>query len=177
MSLISTVSFDKATGKVAELYSKIVQRFERIPNGLQILSGSPKLLENQWQEMTYYFSHPKLSRTLLATIRMLISQQNQCEYCLDFNTSLLINRFGWTPEQVTATQQNPQKAPLDEKEKAMLLFVLKSVWTPLAVTKQDVQALQTLGWEEGDILDATTHGAHHVARDILFNTFKVEKDF
>ncbi len=90
---------------------------------------------------------------------------------------LLINMFGQSPEQVAATKQDPNQAPLEEKEKAMLLFVLKSVKTPTEVTEQDVQALRALGWEEGDILDATAHGARHVAIDILFNTFKIEKDF
>jgi len=177
MPIISTVTPTEATGKVADVYSQIEQTFGRIPNAMQIFSSSPELLERKWGELGYYMQHPKLSMPLLATMRMLISQHNQCDYCIGFNAGLLINMFGQTPEQVMATQQDPNQAPLEEKEKAILLFVLKSVKNPIEITEQEVQALLALGWEHTDILDATTHGAHHVAIDILFNTFKVEKDF
>lgn len=177
MPLISTVTPTEATSKVADIYHQIEQTFGRIPNAIQLFSSSPELLERTWEELGYYMQHPKLSMPLLATIRMLISQENQCDYCIGFNAGLLINMFGQTQEQVMATQQDPNQAPLEEKEKAMLFFVLKSVKTPQAITEQDVQALVALGWEHADILDATAHGARHVAIDILFNTFKVEKDF
>lgn len=177
MPIISTVTPTEATGKVADVYRQIEQAFGRIPNAMQLFSSSPELLERKWGELSYYMQHPKLSMPLLATMRMLISKHNQCDYCIDFNAGLLINRFGQTPEQVMATQQYPNQAPLEEKEKAILRFVLKSVKNPIEITEQDVQALLALGWEHADIFDATTHGAHHVAIDILFNTFKVEKDF
>ncbi len=177
MPLISTVTPTEATGKVAKIYSQIEQTFGRVPNATQLFSSSPELMQRIWRELGYYMQHPNLRRPLLATIRMLISQQSQCEYCIDFNAGLLINMFGQSPEQVAATKQDPNQAPLEEKEKAMLLFVLKSVKTPTEVTEQDVQALRALGWEDGDIIDATAHGARHVAIDILFNTFKIEQDF
>jgi uncharacterized peroxidase-related enzyme len=177
MPLISTVRPTEATGQVAETYSQIEQAFGQVPNAMQLFSSSPQLFQNTWGEIGYYMQHPNLSMLLLATIRMLISQDNDCEYCLDFNAGLLINQFGQTPEQIAAMRQDASQAPLEEKDKAMLLFVLKSVNTPKEVTAEDVEALRALGWEDGDILDATAHGARHVAIDTLFNAFKIEKDF
>ena len=177
MPIISTIAPTEATGKVADVYRQLEQAFGRVPNAMQLFSSSPELLSKLWEELTYYIQHPKLSLPLLATIRMLISQHNQCDYCIGFNEGFLINMCGQTQEQVMATQQDPNQAPLEEKEKAMLLFVLKSVRTPLDVTEPDVQALLALGWEQADILDATAHGARHVAIDTLFNTFKIELDF
>ena len=40
-----------------------------------------------------------------------------------------------------------------------------------------MQQLKSLGWEEGDIVDAVAHGARNSAADIVLNTFKVEQDF
>lgn len=177
MPIISTVAPSEATGKVADTYHQIEQAFGSIPNAIQLFSASPELLARKWEEVDYYMQHPKLSMPLLTTIRMLISQQSQCDYCIDFNAGLLINMCGQTLEQVKATQQDPNQAPLEEKEKAMLVFVLKSIKNSLEITEQDVQALVALGWEHADILEATAHGARHVAIDILFNTFKIEKDF
>ena len=177
MPIISTVTPSEATGKVADTYRQIEQAFGRIPNAIQLFSSNPELLARKWEDISYYMQHPKLSMPLLATMRMLISEHNHCDYCIDFNAGLLINMLGQTPEQVKATQQDPNQAPLEEKEKAMLLFVLKSVKNPAEITEQEVQALVALGWEQADILDATAHGANHVAIDILFNTFKIENDF
>jgi alkylhydroperoxidase/carboxymuconolactone decarboxylase family protein YurZ len=45
------------------------------------------------------------------------------------------------------------------------------------VTAARLDALRALGWSDGDILDALSHGATMSASDILINAFKVERDF
>jgi len=177
MPLISTVAPADATGQIAETYHQVENTLQRVPNTLQLFSNSPQLLENMGGYLNYFLPHSKLSMPLLVTIRLLVSQHVKCDYTTECNASMLMSMCNQTQEQVTATQQDPNQAPLEEKEKALLLFVLKSVKTPLEVTEQDVQALVGIGWEEKDILDATAHGACHVGASILFCTFKVEKDF
>lgn len=34
-----------------------------------------------------------------------------------------------------------------------------------------------MGWTDSDLIDAVAHGARNTAVDILFNTFKIERDF
>lgn len=177
MALIATVAPDKANGKVAEVYSSINKVFGRVPNAMQVYSASPTLLEQQWGGMTYYLRHPALSFPLLTTIRMLVSQENKCGYCIGMNGSLLINMAGWSVDQVNATKQNPGAAPLAEKEKAMLQLVLKTVNERKPINKFELDALVQLGWSESDILDAVAHGARNVMVDIVFNTFQIEHDF
>ncbi|EIJ41692.1 hypothetical protein BegalDRAFT_0781 [Beggiatoa alba B18LD] len=177
MPLVDIVLPENATDKTAAIYADIQSLLGRIPNALQMWSASPVMLEMVWAEISYFMRHPRLSPQLLATIRMLVSQENQCAYCIGFNAGLLISVFGLTPEQVTLTKKAPSQAPLEEKEKALLLFVLKSVKTPLQVKADDIQPLKALGWEEVDIFEAVTHGARNVSVDIIFNTFKLENDF
>lgn len=177
MNMISTVSPDQASGDVAQVYGQIEQAFGRVPNGMQLFSSSPVLLEQNWRQLGYYMQHPRLSFPLLAFIRMLVSVRHECTYCIGMNESLLINRGGLSAEDVMAAKHNPSDAPLPEKEKAMLLAVLKTVEAPKALAKADLDQLRALGWEDGDILDAVYHGARNVAADIMFNAFKVENDF
>ncbi len=176
MNMISTVSPGQATGSVAQVYGQIEQAFGGVPNGMQLFSASPVLLEQNWQQLGYYMQHPRLSFPLLAFIRMLVSQRHECEYCIGMNESLLVNMGGFALEDVLAARRNPADAPLPEKDKAMLLAVLKTVEAPKALGKSDLDQLRVLGWEDGDILDAVYHGARNVAADIMFNAFKVEKD-
>jgi uncharacterized peroxidase-related enzyme len=177
MSIIATVTPQQATGRVAEVYGQMEQVLGRVSNAFQLYSASPEMLEMQWQYLGYYFQHPTLGFPLLASIRMLVSQENDCPYCIGMNAAMLIQRAGFTVEQIAAAKANPADTPLPEKDKALLLFVLKSTRTPKSVTASDLDALRSLGWTDRDIFDAVTHGARNVAVDILFNTFKIEDDF
>ncbi|WP_298139446.1 hypothetical protein [Acidiferrobacter sp.] len=177
MTLLTTQSPEAATGAVAKTYEAITHLFGRVPNALRIYSSSPELLAQQWDGVRYYRNHPTLSAALLASIRMLVSKRNDCEYCVGFNEAFLINVCRQTPAQVAATKADPTTAPLTDKDRAMLLFVLKAMATAHAADKPDLDRLRALGWADGDILDAVAHGARNTAADIVFNTFKIERDF
>ncbi len=177
MPIIQTTKPEEATGELAELYAKITAMRGRVSNSAQLFSSSPGLMKQQLEFMGYYMNHKSLSTALLACIRMLISDKNSCTYCVDFNASMLINLLGWTPKEVEALRADPKNAKLGDKEKAMLLFVLKAVRTPHDINAQDVQALRDVGYSDGDILDATNHGARMGAIDVIFDAFKIEKDF
>ena len=178
MPLITTIKPENATGELAELYEKIAAMRGRVANSAQIFSASPELIKQQMSFIEYYMLKQKsLSAALLASIRMLISDKNNCSYCVDFNASILINMLGWTPKDVEAMRADAKNAKLEEKEIAMLLFVLKAVRTPHDVHSSDIQALRDLGYNDGEILDATNHGARMSAIDIIFDAFKIEKDF
>lgn len=177
MSLLTTQDPKTATGVVAQQYAAITQAFGNVPNAFQLFSTSPTLLTQQWETISYYFTHPTLSGALLATIRMLVSQDNACSYCIGMNESLLINMYHQTPDAVAATKTNPEASPLNDKDKSMLLLVLKAVRTPQLIKKEDLNHVHAKGWSDKDIFDAVSHGARNVASDIIFNAFKIERDF
>lgn len=177
MSIVQTVSPEQASGKVAQVYARIKEVFGRVPNAMRLFSSSPELMEQMAQQNAYYMQHPSLSFPLLAMIRMLVSEQNACSYCIGLNESLLINRAGYTSEQIAAARRNPPDAPLNEKDKEMLLFVLKGTSEPKSIEKNDLERLRELGWSDRDIVDGLYHGARNAAVDIMFDALKVENDF
>jgi len=177
MSLLQTVLPSDATGEVAAVYDQIKSAFGGVPNVLSIWSASPYFLKQQFDMIGYYLSHPSLSGPLLACIRMVVSERTNCQYCVDMNAGMLINMMGWTPEQVAAVQADPARASLPEREKAMLLFVLKAVNDAPAVTAEELDELRGQGWNDSEIFDALNHGARMVAGDIILNAFKVERDY
>lgn len=177
MSLLNTVTPEQATGELAEIYAQIAAMRGGVPNSSQLWSLSPELLKQQLSFIGYYMSHKTLSKELLACIRLKVSEDNGCKYCIGFNASMLINMFGWSQEQVDAAKKDPKDANLSPKEVQMLLFVLKAVKTPHDVNPSDIDTLHSLGYSDGDILDATNHGARMSAIDIMFNAFKIENDF
>jgi uncharacterized peroxidase-related enzyme len=177
MPLIKTISPEQATGELAAIYEQITQMRGKVGNNAKLLSSSPDILRQHMDFIGYYMAHKTLSMSLLASIRIFVSTEAGCAFCVDFNTGMLINMLGWTPDQVATMKANIDDAPFETKDKAMLKFSVNAVKNPHQVSADDMDALRLLGWSDGDILDAVNHGARMQATDILFNVFKIEKDF
>jgi alkylhydroperoxidase family enzyme len=175
MSLLELTPPEKAEGKLAELYAESEQFFGSVPNNVRMLGVSPAVLENQFDFAKYFFAHPNLSVPFLAIMRMLLSTATDSPYCQGLNAGML-RQQGITAEQIEKAKADPRQAPVSDKEKPLLLFVLAATKDPHAVTADQIGALRNLGWTERDIFDALAHGARAVATNILFDAFKVGRD-
>lgn len=176
MALIKTVAPDEAEGKVKEVYDRLMDIARVIPKPMQMMSASPDLMAIQIQALSHYFRHPTLGFALLGHIRLAVANHFNYSYCADFNSSLLQMLTDITDEQLDAVRENPAAAPLGDRDKAMLLFVMKAVTTAVDVSQDDVDDLKAMGWTEKDIFEATHQGADMVRHGILFKTFKVDED-
>lgn len=176
MPIIKTVAPEEATGALAGYYKQIEAMRGKVGNNAMLFSSVPELLRQQMDFVAYYAKHPTLPLPLLAAVRVMVSSGESCDYCIDFNTAMLVNMAGWTPEQVAAMRSDVDAAPLEAKEKALLKLVVKAVRSAHDVSAEDVEALRVLGWNDADIFDAVHHGARMLSTDVLFNTFKIEKE-
>lgn len=176
MPLIQTIAPEEATGELAKLYKIIEAMGRTVSNNAQLLSISPELLRQQMDFIRFYMNHPTLSMPLLAAIRIMVSSGEECQFCINYNTGMLINLAGWSFEQVAAMQNDPNAANLPEREIAMLNLAIKAIRNAHGVTANDLDTLREMGWEERDILDAVNHATRMLATDIIFNTFKIENN-
>ena len=174
MALIQTVDPAIAEGKVKEIYDFMQKNAGVIPAPLQLASASPKMLDAVWQSIQYYSRHPSLGFGLLSSIRYLVAQQYDYAFCTGFNRNLL-KMQGLSDEDIDKMAEDPLQTPLDDKDRAMVAFVMKAVKTPDAVEKQDVDKLHELGWTDSDILDALAHGTNMIASSILMKAFKMDQ--
>ncbi len=174
MSYLKEIPPEQAEGARAELFRLIEEKIGYVPNAFKMLAVSETVARNQLEFIGWSQSHPSLSPKFSAILRLLVSREKACSYCIDANTAILQNHFSMTSEQIEALKQNPGDAPLDEREKALLVFVLDAVENSLGVTSADIEALRELGWSDAEILEALYQGAHQVAVDILFNAFNVQ---
>lgn len=177
MSILQTVTPESATGEVAEVYAQVQNAWGHVPTAIPVFSANPLLLKQQWEYYGSVMQHPTLSLPMLACIRMLVSQDGHCAYCIDMNDGMLIDMAGWTPEQVAATRADFNASPLSLREKTLLGLALKATRDSNSVRASDLDTARQAGWSDTEILDAVNHGARSVAADILINTFKAERDF
>ena len=78
-------------------------------------------------------------------------------------------------EDIEKMEKDPLQTPLDDKDRAMLSFVIKAIKSPDSVEEQDVDKLHDYGWTDSDILDAMTHGTNMIGSSILMKTFKMDQ--
>jgi uncharacterized peroxidase-related enzyme len=175
MALLHLIEKDQATGRIAEIYENMINAMGFIPNAFKVFSPSVHVLENQVGNLGYFMRHKTLGGKLLAFIRLLVSDQEQCAYCVGMNSGILF-QYGVLPEMIAEIKQDPSKAPLEDKEIAMLLFVLKVVKNSNSIEQHDVDRLRNHGWNDSEILDATYHAVTQTGVDKIFNAFKIESD-
>ena len=173
MALIQTVSPDSAEGEVKEIYDKMIQNVGIVPSPLQLASASPGVLNFHWESIKYFSQHPSLGFALLSAIRFLVAEHLHYAFCTNFNKEIL-KKQGLSDEDIDEMIKNPLKAPLEDREQAMLCFVIKAIKSPDAIAQQDIDQLHDMGWTDRDILDALVHGTNMVGSSILMKTFKMD---
>ncbi len=174
MALIEFVKPDKAQGQTKEIYDTMLKNAGVIPAPLQLASASPYMLNMVWQSIRYYTRHPNLGFGLLSSIRYLVAQQYDYVFCTGFNKNLL-KMQGLSDEDISKMEKDPLQAPLDDRDRAMVAFVMKAVKTPDAVEKEDLDQLHALGWMDSDIMDAMAHATNMIGSSILMKTFKMDQ--
>ena len=176
MSLLHIPTSQTATGEVKEIFEEIQSMIGMLPNGIRLWSASPEALKVQWDGIKKGFSKDAESIKLAAIIRYLMSNENECTYCIGFNGGMLMNMHGMSQDELLAMKKDPSKAPLGEKNKALLLFAIKAVNDADAVNAEDIEALKKLGITEEEMFDIVKSASHMFVVNTLFRTFKVEQD-
>ena len=174
MALIQTVEPEKAEGKAKEIYDFMQKNAGVVPAPLQLSSASPYMLDMVWQSIQYYTQHPNLGFGVLSTIRYLVAQKYNYAFCTGFNKNFL-KLQGMTDDDIQKIEEDPLQAPLDDKDRTMVAFVIRAIASPEAIDQKDMDQLHELGWTDSDVLDALSHGTNMIASSILMKTFKMDQ--
>ena len=173
MALIETVEPEKAEGGIEKVYSTFLQRAGIVPDPLKLMSVSPGILNVQGHVFNHYANHPNLGFALLTHIRYLVAREYNYNWCINFNKNLL-KMQGMEDADIDKLVDQPESAPIEDKDKALLLFVLKALKTPEQVSREEMDALHEMGWTDNDIFDAAFHGAGMIAPSFLMKAFKMD---
>jgi len=176
MSLLHIPPVEEASDDVKKIFAEIESTMGRIPNGLKLWSISPRALKAQWAGIKSIMSRPQDEQKLYAMIRYLASDENGCTYCIGLNGSMLINYYGVTQDELIAMQKATSNAPLDKKNKALLIFAMKAIKNSDSVSANDIELLSKLGISEKEMFNIVLAASHMYVVNTLFKTFKVEQD-
>lgn len=173
MALIETMAPESADGEIAAIYKSFLDGIGMIPKPIEMFSASPGLCKIQGELIGYYRSHPNLDISLTTLIRFLVAHHIGYQSCVTFNTAVL-KRLGMDEKEIEAVISDPESAPLEKKDKVMLLFVIKAMKTPEFVTQEDMVTLRDQGWSDSDIFDALNHAALMLGPSIMMKALKMD---
>lgn len=173
MGLIQPVDPQKAEGQIKEAFEFFEQTIGTIPTPMALSSASPGIFNIQLQSLQYFMNHPTLGFPLLSTIRYLVSKEYNYQFCTSFNKELL-KKQGLSDEDIETLTQDPENAPLEDKDRAMLAFVVKAIKDPDTVSQTDMDNLHEMGWTDSDALDAMSHAGSMIASSVIMKTFKMD---
>lgn len=169
MFLIDYVTPEKAEGAVADVYN-IFPPEMGVPDSLQVISASPALLEAQGNIIKYFMGgQEELGFHLLAAIRFMAASHYCHDYCTMLNAKML-QAAGLSEEEVNRLSNDPSTG-FEEKEAALLAFVIKALDTPEAIGEDDIATLRELGWSDNAIFDAVGQAGQMASASLAFRTF------
>ena len=143
MAIINTHTPETAEGEVKEILETVQGMMNTIPGPMKLASASPWMIKNVWGSVQYFSQHPNLGFGLLSAIRYLVARQADFTFCTGFNKNFL-QLQGMTDEDIEQMVADPSKAPLEDKDRALLVFVARAVKDPDAVGEADMDSLTSL---------------------------------
>lgn len=153
-------------------YAEQVMGF--LPDPLLIMAMSPEILQEFAEFLSRYESHSRLSSDLLAVLRYLVAAKNDCRYCVTTSEAIMVSQMNIELDDLRNAQDDPSTFPFPEKEKTLLLLVLKMVLEPDDVEKNDLEKAYDLDWTDRDIFEAANYAVRNLAVDLLLKAYKID---
>ena len=157
MSWIERISYDRATGRLRQIYDRIKGPRGELDNILTVHSLRPHTLEGHMAlyKNVLHHSGNSLPTSWLETIGVYVSLLNRCDYCVDHHLAGLARLLANDERAaaIRASLASDDHDPFDARERAMLAYARMLTLDPAAVTHADLEPMQASGLTDGEILE------------------------
>jgi uncharacterized peroxidase-related enzyme len=155
MSWIEEIEVGDADGQLAEMYDQLVKQRGKISNILKVHSLNPAAMGNHLDlYMTLMFGRSGLSRLEREAIAVVVSANNECEYCVNHHTEALRHYID-DEETLTMLASADGLETLEPRLSNIVRHAEKLTSAPGAMTESDLGELRAEGLSDKDILDLT----------------------
>ncbi|MCL5884684.1 MAG: peroxidase-related enzyme [Deltaproteobacteria bacterium] len=147
-----------------------------VPNLFKTYAHHPPLLQANWNKVKAVMMEGSLTRKVKQTIAVLVSRDNSCSYCVAAHTGAL-RAIGVTDEEISAIEEDPDKADFTTKEKALIRFARKANREPLKISDVEFGAFRETGATDAEIVEALGVMELFTAFNKFLDSLQVELDF
>jgi len=155
MSWIDEVDVSDADGKLAEMYAALIKQRGKVSNILKVHSLNPEAMGDHLNlYMTLMFGKSGLSRKEREAIAVVVSANNDCEYCVNHHAEAL-RRYVDDEETLNMLMSADGLETLEPRLSNIVRHAEKLTNAPIAMTESDLGELRAEGLSDNDILDLT----------------------
>lgn len=172
MTRITLIDPHNATGTTGAQLAEITAAFGVVPNMFKAVANSPAALASMWGSFGA-LGGGRLGAKLAEQIAVATADRNACHYCLAAHTGLG-RKAGATVEEMAEAQAGRSADP---RTRAALQFAIKMVETRAGVTADDVDALRSTGFDDGEIVEIIAHIALNLFTNYVNVALNVPVDF
>ncbi len=149
---LETISEEKATGRVAEIYAQQRERFGKVYSTAQCLTSRPDLLPAYTDFVEVVRGGFSLTMREWKLITLVAAKYVPSTYCSYVYARQLVEDLG-SKEAVVAAQRDFRRAGLPVKDVEMLAYAEKIVRAPQTVDRVDIERLRRAGFTDRQIGD------------------------
>ncbi|MFZ6646101.1 carboxymuconolactone decarboxylase family protein [Undibacterium sp. TJN25] len=165
MSRITIPALDLATGATADVYAQVRKiAGGSVPNLFAAMGHLAPAILAAALNAEGVLASGSLSKQDLETIKLLISEQTGCDYCVAAHT-LLGKMTGLAPEALR--QIRAGQATGDVKRDALVKFVLNLQKTSGTINESELAAISAAGYNDRQLVEISMA----IAMTIFTNTF------
>lgn len=158
MAWVKTIDVKDATGKLAQLYKRIMRPDGDIDNIMKVHSLRPHSLEGHMYIYKYVLHHTgnQIDKWFLEAIGTYTSYLNNCEYCFEHHFAgmeRLVDDKAYSDKIRQAIIDDKISDLFDAKQSAALKYAKKLTVDMHNIVEQDVINLRNAGWDDGEIVE------------------------
>jgi uncharacterized peroxidase-related enzyme len=153
MARIKLITAETAGPDVEKIFQEIQKAFGMVPNLFRTYAHHPPLLEANWHKVKRVMMEGKLSRKTKEAIALLVSQDNDCKYCVAAHTGAL-KAVGVSAEEINLIATDLDQADFSAKERALIRFARSANRAANDVTDADITAVRDTGADDAEIIEA-----------------------
>lgn len=173
MTFIEIVPPAAAMGPVKDMYQQIEQRVGYFPNWVAAFSLRPAVWQGWDLLVSSIRANLSIRRYELATLAA--ARALNSTYCSLAHGQVLAEKV-FDSATVTTIMEDPEAAPLEPGERAMMAFVEKVVRKADSITRSDIEVLRSHGFKDADIFDVTAAAAARCFFSKLLDALGVQAD-
>lgn len=155
MAYINVIQHEEAEGELKTIYDDLVESRGKLADVHMIQSLNPKSIVNHMDlYMTIMFGKSPLKRVQREMIAVVVSKNNDCEYCQLHHASAV--QHYWKDEsQIEQLKSDYSKLDLSEVNMELCHYAKTLTVNPNHDNASSVSKLKALGLDDRAILDAT----------------------
>jgi uncharacterized peroxidase-related enzyme len=161
---------------VVATFQEIEKAFGMVPNLFKTYARHPPLLQANWNKVKAVMMEGNLTQKVKQTIAVLVSRDNSCSYCVAAHTGAL-RAIGVTDKEISAIEEDPDKADFTTREKALIRFARKANREPLKIPDVEFGALRETGATDAEIVEALGVMELFTAFNKFLDSLGVDLDF